>query len=648
MKDMKEIVAQLNKWAYEYYGLDNPSVPDSTYDALYDRLVLLEKQTGIVLPDSPTRKVGGEPLDKFVPHTHLHRLYSLDKAQTFGELEEWVDKVIKKIGETEFTVELKYDGLSISATYENGNLVNVATRGNGIIGENITEQAKCIRTLPLTIDYQDEIEITGEAIMRLSELKKFNEKYPDQALKNARNGAAGAIRNLDPKVTARRNLDCVMYSVGKDDLFSSQTDLVGFLRKNYFKTNDVFTTAHNFAEIKSAIEKIASSRNGYDFLIDGAVVKVNDLALRKELGYTDKFPRWAVAFKFEAEEVATMLNSVEWQVGRTGKLTPLGHLEPVELCGATIRKATLNNYDDICRKNLSIGSLVYIRRSNDVIPEVLSVAETYDTSTPIVPPTVCPCCKTELIQKGAHIFCPNRRRCSAQIIARLDHYASRNACDIEGLSEKTVKQLIESLDVCDFSDLYALTAEQLSTLDGFKDKKMSNLINAIANSKKVALPNFIFAIGIDNIGIVSAKDLASKYGSISALSLATKEDLLQIDGIGEIVADSIISYFADDFNKQEIAQLKAIGIDPVQSATSKVVGVFSGKRVVLTGTLEAFTRDQASKLIAANGGEVLSAVTKQTNLVIAGANAGSKLTKAKSLGIQIIDEKTFIETLPKP
>ena len=641
---MQQMVNQLNKWAHEYYVLDNPTVPDTTYDALYDQLVLLEKQTGVVLPDSPTRRVGGEPLKNFVQHTHRQRLYSLDKVQSFGELSEWVGKVQKAVGQVEFSVELKYDGLTINATYENGVLVGASTRGNGVVGEDVTEQVKTIRTVPLTIPFAGVCELQGEGIMKLSQLNKHNQKHPNDPLKNARNAAAGAIRNLNPKVTAERNLDVIFYSAGYTEGLNCQTqsELVDFLKDCGMLTNFVFETARSFDEIRAIIEKIGQMRSSLDFLIDGVVIKVNNFALREELGYTDKFPKWAVAYKFDAEQVTTTLLDVDWQVGRTGKLTPIGLLEPVELCGATIKRATLNNFGDITRKKLRKNALVFIRRSNDVIPEVLGSAE--DGGQDIAKPTVCPACGSGLTEVGAHLFCTNASHCVPQIVARITHYCSKNACDIDGISEKTVGALVENLGVTSVADLYWLTSEDLATLEGFKQKKIQNTLNALQQSKNVKLAQFIFALGLDNVGSVTAKDLAAKYGSVEALSKATAEELTQIDGIGEIVAEGIVQYFAQEENLKIISRLKDIGINPTYQVEQKS-GVFIGKKVVLTGSLTNFTRGQASKLIEQNGGEIASSVSKSVNLVVAGADAGSKLAKAQSLGIEVIDEQAFQQLL---
>lgn len=637
---MQEIVKQLNQWAYEYYVLDKPTVADTQYDALYDQLVLLEKQTGVVLPDSPTHRVGGEPLKNFVQHKHLKRLYSLDKVQSFGELQEWMQKVNKAVGEVEFTVELKYDGLTINVTYEDGNFAGAATRGNGIVGEDVTEQVKTIKTVPLSIPFKGKCELQGEGIMRLSALEKYNREHPKDILKNARNAAAGAIRNLDPKVTAQRNLDVVFYSNGYEEGLQvhSQTQLVKFLQENGMLTNYVFKRAKTFEEVKAVINYIGEKRSSFDFLIDGVVIKINDFAVREKLGYTDKFPKWAIAYKFDAEQVTTRLNQVEWQVGRTGKLTPIGKLDAVELCGATIRRATLNNFGDILRKKLKTNALVFVRRSNDVIPEVLGAAE--EGGEEIVKPTVCPACGFPLQEVGANLYCVNAENCRPQIVARLSHYCEKGACDIEGLSDKTVNLMVDKLDVRSVADLYRLTKEQLLTLEGFKDKKAQNVVDAVEKSKNVALPQFIYALGLDNVGTVTAKDLAAMFGSVDNLQKATMEQLTSIDGIGDIVAEGIVQYFKESQNLEIIRQLKEAGINPQMHLQEKK-GPFLGKKVVLTGSLSHYTRSEASKIIESLGGEVSSTVSKTVNLVVAGEDAGSKLQKAQSLGIEIIDEQQF-------
>lgn len=641
---MQQIVDQLNKWAYEYYVLDAPTVADTEYDALYDRLTLLEQQTGIVLPDSPTRRVGGQPLAQFAQHKHLGRLYSLDKAQSFGELQAWVEKVNKQLGKVAFTVELKYDGLTISVTYRNGKLECASTRGNGIVGEDVTEQVKTIRSVPLTIPFDGVCELQGEGIMRLSVLERYNKKHPDDVLKNARNAAAGAIRNLNPAVTAERKLDVVFHSNAYSNGLpvSSQSELNEFFKSCKMATNYVFERVTEFDEIKAIIEHIADIRSSLDFLIDGVVIKVDEYSHREELGYTDKFPKWAIAFKFDAEQASTTLLDVEWQVGRTGKLTPVAILQPVELCGATIRRATLNNVGDILRKGVKKNALVWIRRSNDVIPEVLGAAE--DGGDEISVPEFCPNCGSRLEKVGAHLYCVNAEGCHPQIVARISHYASKGACDIDGLSDKTVELLVNNLAVKSVADLYGLTADELTKLDSFKERKATKLVEAIQKSKGVDLARFIYALGLDNVGIVTAKELAKRFGSVGGVAHATVEQLCAIDGIGDVVAEGIVQFFAEQQNAEIVERLRNLGIDP-QYDSAQRKGALEGKKVVLTGGLATMTRTQAQHLIEERGGEVSSTVSKSVNLVVAGTDAGSKLDKARAMGIDVIDEAAFISLL---
>lgn len=636
---IRELTELINKYNYQYYVLDEPTVADKQYDALYNELLALEKETGTVLPDSPTRKVGGDPIKEFKPHTHINRLYSLDKCNSYDELRAWDKKIKSVTPDAKYTLEYKLDGLTLSLTYENGYFSGAATRGNGVTGEDVTAQVSTIKSIPLSVPYKGLFEAQGEGIMRLSALKKYNETAAEP-LKNARNGVAGAIRNLDPKVTAARNLDIIFYNVNYLDTngLYSQRDSIDFLKNNGFKTDMLFVSD----DMEEIIEKIDSvDRGSLDFLIDGMVIKIDDLSIRERLGYTDKFPRWAMAYKFEAEETTTKLKNVVWNVGRTGKLTPLGLLEPVELCGATIRKATLNNYGDILRKKVKIGSRVFIRRSNDVIPEILGVAED-NGGKEIVPPAVCPSCGTAIIEDGAHIFCPNENGCPPQIIGRLEHFAEKECMDIRGVSEKVIEQLYKKLGVKSLTDIYALTARDLAKLDGFKNKKIENFLASVEKSKSVTLDRFINALGIDNVGKKSARDLAEHFGSMENLMKATREELLEIEDIGEIIADSITSYFGK--HGALIEKFREIGIDP-KMKKANASGVLSGKKFVLTGTLPTLTRTEASEKILEAGGKVASSVSKETDYVLAGESAGSKLDKARALGIKIIDETEFISML---
>lgn len=640
MDRMRDLVDILNKYSYEYYVMDNPTVSDKEYDKLYDELVALEKSTGQILFDSPTKRVGGEPISSFKKHRHIERLYSLDKATDFEELKNF-DKRIKKDGELfDYTVEYKFDGLTICITYDNGQFVCATTRGNGVEGEDVTAQVLTIKSFPLSIGYKGKIEVQGEAIMRLSVLDKYNQTATEP-LKNARNAVAGAIRNLDPKVTEKRHVEILFYNVNykEDGEFLSQVDCVEFLRKNGFKVHPFLRVCKDINGVMSAINDIETSRKTLDILTDGAVVKVNEFNKRKQLGATDKFPRWAIAYKFEAEEVTTILKDVVWQVGRTGKLTPLGILEPTELAGATVRKATLNNYGDLKRKGVMIGARVLVRRSNEVIPEILGTTEVYDNSKIVEKPEFCPYCGSFLVENGANLFCPNLN-CKPRVVAKLTNFASKGGMNIEGFSEMTAEQLYEEFSVSHFSDLYSLDREKVRALEGYKDAKTENLFFAIEKSKSVDFANFIFALGIENVGKKTAKDLAVRFADLNELMSATIEELVLLDDVGEVVAKSIFNYFNDEHNGQEIKNLISKGV--IIKYDDKVSdGILSGEKVVLTGTLIDFNREQATKIIEQLGGEVMSSVSKKTTLVIAGESAGSKLDKARALNIKIIDEESF-------
>ena len=646
MDRMRELVDLLNKYGYEYYNLDNPTVSDGEYDALYDELKRLERESGTVYPDSPTKRVGGEPISEFSKHKHIQRLYSLDKATSFDELTAFENR-IKKITDKkiEYTIEYKFDGLTICLTYDNGYFVRATTRGNGVEGEDVTAQALTIKSFPLAIDYKGTLEVQGEAIIRLSVLEKYNQTAKEP-LKNARNAVAGAIRNLDPKITEMRKPEIMFYNVNyiSTGNLASQSEHVEFLKKNKFNVHPFFVKCADINEIMSVINDINITRKNLDILTDGAVIKVDNVALRDELGFTDKFPRWAIAYKFPAEEVTTILKDVKWQVGRTGKLTPLAILDPVDLGGVKVQKATLNNYGDILRKKVKINSRVLIRRSNDVIPEILGVTETFDDSLDVIKPTVCPYCGSEITEVGANIVCPNND-CRPRVIAKLTNFASKNGMDIDGFSEMTASQLFDYLNVKNFSDLYKITKEQLLTLEGFKEQKTNNLLKAISKSKTVDFSKFIYALGIDNIGKKTANDLAEKFTSIDKLINATYEDLIAINDFGEIMAKGVVEYFSNQENIAEINELLFCGINVVFETVSGE-GVFNGEKIVLTGTL-TIKRDEASKLIKENGGEVVSSVSKNTTIVLAGENAGSKLDKARALGIRIIDETEFMALLNK-
>lgn len=654
IQEINELIEKIEELNYHYYTLDSPLVSDGEYDQLYDRLKTLEKETGYITENSPSQKVGGEILEKFEKHYHISRLYSQDKAQSYDDLKNWIDRANrlrdsynqshdKKLEELDFVMEYKFDGLTVNLTYENGLLTNASTRGNGIVGEEISAQVKTIKTIPLEIKEKSTLEIQGEALMPLSELARYN-KENELQLKNARNAAAGALRNLDTNETRKRNLTAYFYQVPTNSLdFQSEEEMLDFLKKQNFLVHPYHKHVKTYEEIIKELEKIEQERKNLDILTDGVVIKINDKLTQEVLGFTNKFPRWSIAYKFKAEEYTTKLLDVVWNVGRTGKVTPSAILEPVDFDGVTVSRATLNNYDDILRKKVKIGSTIFIRRSNDVIPEILGVVDQDEEYTKeIEKPSHCPYCGSELIEGNVHIVCPNSISCAPQLLARMEHFASRNAMDIEGLSEKTIGQLMEDLDIKDIYEIYDLTYDDLIKLDRFADKKANNLIRAIEESKDVDLNRFIYAIGIPNVGERTARDLANKFKDFDKLREATVDQLVEIDDIGLITAENIVEFFNDERISKAIDILlsKDINIRKLENESNK--NSLESKTFVITGTVENYKRDDIKKLIEDNGGNVTSSVSKNTDVLICGKKPGSKLIKAKELEIEIYeDEKLY-------
>lgn len=663
---MRELAGELAVHNYNYYTLDKPVISDAEYDRLYDELLRLEQESGVVLPESPSLRVGGDVLKGFEPHRHRARLWSLDKAKDEEGVRAWNQRLLRAIGDYNakhpdeeplpdpaYVVELKFDGLTLNLTYEGGQLVQAATRGNGTVGESILAQVKTIRSIPLTIPYRDGlIEVQGEGMMFLSVLEAYNRTAPEP-LKNARNGAAGALRNLNPKVTAERRLDAFFYNIGyADELeFATHEEMIAFLRDSRFKVNPYLAYFSDIEDVIAELHHIAVKRPEFDYLIDGAVVKVTDMRTRAAIGYTDKFPRWAVAFKFEAEESTTVLESVSWNVGRTGKVTPLARVEPVELAGVTVQNCTLNNTGDIERKGLkhALGTRVFIRRSNDVIPEILGKADEDEQGEEIVYPDRCPACGTPLVQRGAHLFCDNRLGCKPQIIARITHFASRDAMDIETFSVMTADQLYESGRVSDPADLYDLGYDDLIGLERFGDKKARNLLDALEKSKGRDLASFLNGLGIPNTGKATTRMLADHYGSLDAIMAAPAEELTELPDVGGIVAESITAFFQEPIIQESIRRMREKGVraeaDRPALAAEAAASPFSGKTVVLTGTLSTMTRDEAGKRLEQLGAKVSGSVSKKTDFVIAGESAGSKLVKARDLGIEIIEDEQELRRL---
>ncbi len=658
LEKLKNLIDKINELDYHYYTLDRPLVSDGEYDKIYDELVSLEKELDYVPENSPTNRVGGQILEKFEKHFHITRLLSQDKAQSYDELEAWIDRCKRlknsyevengiKLTDLEFIMEYKFDGLTINLTYEDGILKTAATRGNGIVGEEVKAQVETIRSVPLFIEDKSLLEIQGEALMPLSELERYNKETVIQ-LKNARNAAAGAIRNLDTSETSKRRLTAYFYAIPTNSLdFKNEEEMLEYLKGLKLNVHPYHKKVKSLDEIIKELERIDVERRSLDVLTDGVVIKVNDKATQEALGYTNKFPRWSIAYKFEAEEFTTKLLDVVWNVGRTGKVTPSAILEPVDFSGVTVSRATLNNYDDILRKKVKIGSNVFIRRSNDVIPEILGVVdENQEDTIDIEKPTHCPYCHSELIEGNVHIICPNSISCTPQLLARMEHYASRNAMDIEGLSEKTIGQLIAELDIKEIYDIYDLKYEDLINLERFGPKKTQNLLDAIENSKNRDLSAFIYAIGIPNVGERTARDLASKFKSFEKLREASVEELVEIEDIGEITGENIVEFFHDENIVESIDILLSKGINlinPKENYDSKQK--LEGINFVITGTIDGYNRDDIKKMLEDNGANVRTSVSKNTNYVLAGEKAGSKKDKAIKLGVEIYEEDKLNEFL---
>ena len=636
------LIQEINKHRHNYYDLETPTISDGDYDKLFDELLEIEKQTGIITPDSPTQRVGGDVLEGFSKVTHQTKLFSLNKCNNSQDLGQWIDDIKEFVPDAKFTLEYKFDGLRIIIKYKDGVLVQAATRGNGIVGEDVTAQVKTIKSVPLVIKYKGEVSVQGEGMMTLTNLQKYNSTATEK-LKNARNAAAGAIRNLDPKVTASRNLDVFFYDlVTPVENITTQSQVRDFLVDNGFLVSEQFDVFSNLAEIENKINEIDDKKAKLNILIDGVVLKLDNLKKREEIGFTSRFPKWAMAYKFKPQELTAKLKDVICQVGRTGKITPIGIIEPVELAGATVTRATLNNFDEIEKKKVKINSPVFVRRSNEVIPEILGLAHLTDDAQDIVPPQTCPCCNQPLIKIGPNLFCTNENGCKDQIINKLTYFGSRNCMNIEGFSEKTAIQLYDNCGVRNIADLYKITMLELLSLEGFKEKKAKNLYDSIQKSKTCNLSNFLDALSIDGVGEKTSKDLAKTFGSLDAIKQATIEQFENIRDVGDIIAQNIYDFFKNERNLKEIDNLLNAGITIKEVSVVKTTdSVFTGKKVVLTGSL-SITRNEATEILESLGAEVVSSVSKNTDFVIAGEDAGSKLTKAEALKIRVMDEQEFM------
>lgn len=655
---IKELVEQLNNYSYKYYVLDDPSVTDKEYDKIYDELKKLEEETGFVLPYSPTLRVGDMVLDGFEKYTHKAKLWSLDKAQSIEEIIDWHNRNVKFVNDMrlkgedlpdlKYVLTKKFDGLTINLTYnEEGVMEIAATRGTGNIGENVTAQVKTIKSIPLKIENNHILEVHGEAVMTQEAFDKYNESA-QVPLKNLRNGAAGALRNLNVKETARRNLSAFFYDIGYKEGYPFKTylEMLNFIKEKGLPMDDYMKVCTTIDEIQEQIDYINSIRFDLNYDIDGLVVAIDDMRTRELMGYTVKFPKWAIAYKFEAQEATTKLLGVEWNVGRSGRLAPTAILEPVELAGVTVKRATLNNMDDIARKGVKIGADVFVRRSNDVIPEIMGIVpETLDGAEDIKPPTECPACGSHIILDGAHYFCENTLSCKPQMVKSIVHYACREAMNIAGFSERTAEQLFEKLNIKSISDLYKLKEEELIDLEKFGPKKAQNLLEAIENSKECELHAFIYALGIPNVGVKTAKDLVSRFKSIEGLKNATFEELVSVPDVGDIVAQDVMSFFKEEKVLETIDELLALGVNPKFEEVEVTENPFMGKTVVATGSLQNYSRSEIKEKLESLGAKVAGSVSKKTDYVIAGEAAGSKLTKAQELGVKVLSEEEFEEIL---
>ncbi len=642
---------------YRYYTLDDPVITDYEYDMLLKELIDLEnKYPALKTPNSPTQRIGAKILDGFSPVRHPSLMYSLDNIYSFEELKEFDERIKKLIGrdELEYVCEMKIDGLSIRLKYEKGELVMAATRGDGEVGENVTDNARTVRTIPLLLNEPIDVEVRGEIYMSFTEFKKLNLIRQHQELPlfaNPRNAAAGTLRQLDTSEVARRHLDSFIYTLENPRKYgiTTQWDALQFMKKIGFKVNGESRIAKNLEEVKAYLEWCNKRREEIDYPIDGVVLKVNSFELQENLGFTAKAPRWAIAYKFQAEQVRTKILKVTVQVGRTGTLTPVAELEPVRLAGTTVKRASLHNFDYVKERDIRVGDTVIIEKAGEIIPQVVKpiVEERKGDEKKIEPPSTCPICGGpvgKLEPQDVALRCLNPY-CPAKLEAWIENFASRKAMDIHGLGTKLIKKLIESGRIKDPADIYGLDKEFISKLEKMGEKSAQNLIEEIEKSKSLPFYRLITAIGIPMVGETTARLLEKRYHNIEELQNAKKEDLIKINGIGEKVANSIVQFFSLDRTKEMIEKLKSHGVGTGSApSTSKILSALSGKRFVITGTLSK-PREEIKQRLLELGGIVGEDVSSKTDYLVVGENPGSKLDKAKKLGIKIIDEKQLEEII---
>ncbi|MGS6443963.1 NAD-dependent DNA ligase LigA [Enterococcus hirae] len=659
-KRAEELRSRLNRWSREYYVEDKPTVEDYVYDQEYAELVAIEEQyPDLITSDSPTQRVGGEVLSGFEKVTHDIPLYSLNDVFSKDELFAFDQRVQKAIGRpVDYCCELKIDGLSVSLRYENGEFVRGATRGDGTVGENITENLKTVRSVPLKLKDAISIEVRGECFMpkkSFVQLNQAREAEGKDIFANPRNAAAGSLRQLDSKITAKRNLDTFLYTVADFGPMKATTqyDALEELEQIGFHTNHEKRLCHSIDEVWSFIEEYHEKRMDLTYEIDGIVIKVNEFSLQDQLGFTVKAPRWATAYKFPPEEVETNIEEIEWTVGRTGVVTPTAIMTPVRVAGTTVSRASLHNGDYIKLKDIRLNDIVRIYKAGDIIPEVAQVVldQRPADSEPYVLPTHCPICHSELVHLDEEVAlrCINPK-CPAQIKEGLNHFVSRNAMNIDGLGPRVLAQMYDKQLVTDVADLYKLTEEELLTLDKIKEKSANNILTAIHDSKDNSVERLIFGLGIRHVGSKAAKILAEHFGDLETLSKSDFESIIVLDTIGDTIADSVVTYFSNEEVHDLMSELKQAGVNfeykGIRSSQIETIdSPFKEKTVVLTGKLTRFTREEAKETIENLGGKVTGSVSKKTDIVVAGEDAGSKLTKAQELGIDVWSEEKMAEAL---
>lgn len=661
-KKIQELIEKINLFDYQYYVLDNPSVSDFEYDKIFRLLIDLENEyPELIQPDSPTQRVGGEALEAFESVIHRQAMLSLNNAFEEDELIAFDKRIKDAIGvdEIEYAVEPKFDGLAITLTYENGIFIQGATRGDGYTGENVTHNLKTIRSIPTKLNHPNPpkvLEVRGEVLMLKKDFELLNqtqESLGEKKFANPRNAAAGSLRQLDPRITAKRPLTFFSYGLGvcEPNLnLKTHTETIQLLKQFNLPISDLSASVKGVQGLKSFYEKVLKLRESLAYDIDGVVYKVNSFNYQNELGFVSRAPRWAIAHKFPAEEALTEILDINVQVGRTGAITPVARLKPVFVGGVTVTNATLHNEDEMIRKDVHIGDIVSVRRAGDVIPEIVRVL--IDKRPKIIKkfkmPTICPECGSPLtrIDDEAVIRCSGGLICPAQQKQSIIHFASRKAMDIEGLGDKSIEQLVTVGLIHELPDIYKLELEQLINLDRMAEKSAQNLLNAIEKSKNTTLPRFIYALGIRNVGESTAKDLATFYGDLDEIMKQTEDNLQLVPDIGPTVAKSISDFFKQNKNRELIQSLRKLGINwPKHDIKKSISGIFAGKTFVLTGTLPSMSREEAKSIIEMNGGKVAGSVSKKTDYVVAGSDAGSKLTNAQELGIKVISQDELLELI---